>query len=583
MKPRLFRVVVPALSLAAWPLSAQEVPGREEVLGTVIRVQGQRLEVRTTAGATRTLELDSGTRYLRGGRAASPRDLRPRTRVAVEAEDVSGRWVARFVRIGVTAPRAPAGAAPARPTPSAPRQVPEPAPPAHAHGQPAPPAHGHEQPEPQAPAHEHPAQPVPSAPAVAAAEPAPDRNLFQSDMTLMAGMTAEDPMAATPMPRWHWMTTGTARLVYNRQGGLSGEEQAESSNWIMTMGQRDVGRGRLTLMMMNSLEAMTLPGAGSAQLFQTGETFEGFPIVDHQHPHDFFMNLSATWRLPLGDHGAAWLQAAVRGEPALGPTTFMHRASAGENPAAILSHHFQDSTHITDDVVTLGAGWRWLTLEGSLFHGEEPDEGRWDLDPGALDSWSARLKVRLGDGWSGQVSHGFLNEPEAFDPGDVERTTASLHYGERGDRPFAASFVWGRNRESHGTFDGFVLEGAYQLTDTDHFYLRAEQVDRDPELLIFKGGPRPARVVRLPEQQLQAADGNAEVRALTLGYLKDVRIFGDVKWLGPVRLGLGADLTVYQYESILDGAYGESPLSVHAFLRVRWGAPHGSGGHAAHH
>jgi hypothetical protein len=410
-------------------------------------------------------------------------------------------------------------------------------------------------------------------------QPAP---LFQSDMTLMAGMTPDDPMAGMAMPEWHWMTMGMARLVYNRQGGLSGGEKVESSNWAMGMGQRDLFRGRLTLMLMTSLEAATLHAGGSPQLFQTGETFRGRPLVDHQHPHDFLMNLSATWRRPLGARAAAWVQGALRGEPALGPTAFMHRASAGENPTAILSHHFQDSTHITDEVVTLGAGWRRVSVEGSVFHGKEPDEGRWDLDVGALDSWSARLKLRLGGGWSGQVSHGVLNEPEAFNPGDVKRTTASLHYGERGDRPFAASFVWGRNRETHGTFNGFLLEGAYQATAVDHFYMRGEQVDRDLDLLVFKGLPPVTRVM-LEAEEGHTLDRRIAVRALTLGYLRDLHCFDDVGPLGPVHVGLAADLTLYDSESLLDATYGESPLSVHAFLRVRWGAPHGAGGHGAHH
>jgi hypothetical protein len=433
-------------------------------------------------------------------------------------------------------------------------------------------------------AQEHQNHPPAGAPSPApSAEPAPaprapGRNLFQSDMTLMAGMTPDDPMAGMAMPRWQWMTMGTARLVYNRQGGLSGDEKVESGNWAMGMGQRDVGPGRLTLMLMSSLEAATLHAGGSPQLFQTGETFEGRPLVDAQHPHDLFMNLSATYRLPLGDHAAAWLNAGPRGEPALGPTTFMHRASAGENPTAILSHHYQDATHITDDVVTLGVGWRRLSLEASAFHGEEPDEGRWDLDFGALDSWSARLKIALGAGWTGQVSYGFLDEPEALDPGDVKRTTASLHYGERGDRPFAASFVWGRNRETHGTFDGFLVEGAYQATPADHFYARGEQADRDLDLLVFKGEPPVLRVML--EEGGQHLDRRTSVRALTLGYLRDVHRFDDVAGLGPLHVGLAADLTLYDFESLLDATYGESPLSVHAFLRVRWGAPHG--GHGAH-
>jgi hypothetical protein len=348
----------------------------------------------------------------------------------------------------------------------------------------------------------------------------------------------------------------------------------------MLMLQRDLAGGRLTFMMMNSLEPATFPEGGTPELFQTGEAFNGQPLVDHQHPHDFFMNLSATYRHPVGA-GAIWLQLAPVGEPALGPVAFMHRASAGENPAAILSHHFQDSTHITDDVLTAGAGWRGISVEASAFHGQEPDEGRWDIDPGPLDSWSARLKLRLGGGWSGQVSHGVLHEPEALNPGDVRRTTASLHYGERGEGPFAASFVWGRNREAHGTFNGFLLEGAYQATAVDQFYLRGEQVDRDLDLLVFKGGPPVTRVTVEGESPL-VLDRRATVRALTLGYLRDVLRVDGVRGLGPLRAGLGADLTLYQFESLLDATYGESPLSVHAFLRVRWGAPHGHhGGHAA--
>jgi hypothetical protein len=259
----------------------------------------------------------------------------------------------------------------------------------------------------------------------------------------------------------------------------------------------------------------------------------------------------------------------------------MHRASAGENPTAILSHHFQDSTHITDSVVTAGFGWRRLTLEGSLFHGQEPDEGRWNLDPGALDSWSARLKVRLGAGWSGQVSHGVLNEPEALNPGDVKRTTASLHHGERGQGPFAATLSWGRNQETHGTFDGFLVEGAWQATAVDHFYVRGEQADRDLDLLVFKGGQPVTRVTLLGDDE--GLDRRIAIRALTVGYLRDLHRFPAPSWLGPVHVGIGADLTVYQFETLLEATYG-TPASVHAFLRVRWGVPHGAhgAGHGGH-
>jgi hypothetical protein len=413
--------------------------------------------------------------------------------------------------------------------------------------------------------------------AVLAAE---ERTLFQSDMTLMAGMTPRDPMAGVPLPRWQWMTMGVGRLQYNHQDGPSGDWAVESPNWLMGMGQRDVGPGRLTLMLMMSVEPLTLKDAGSPQLFQAGETFEGRPLVDYQHPHDLFMNLSATWRAPLGGRGAWWIQLAPRGEPALGPTAFMHRASAGENPAAVLGHHFQDATHITDSVITVGVGRDRVTLEGSVFHGEEPDEDRWDLDPGPLDSASARLKADLGGGWTAQVSHGYLADPEALEEGDVRRTTASLHYKERGEGPFAASLVWGRSREDHGDFDGWLVEGAWQVTGVDQFYGRAEQVDRDLHLLVEKAAV---------EDHEHPGAGHEEnivaVRAFTFGYLRELKKFSPVRWLDEVAVGLGGDVTLFDYPLSLTGAYGDSPLGVHAFLRLRWGRPHGAGhgAHAVHH
>ena len=159
------------------------------------------------------------------------------------------------------------------------------------------------------------------------------------------------------------------------------------------------------------------------------------------------MNLSATYRQQVGARSAYWIQLAPVGEPALGPTAFMHRASAGENPTAPLGHHWEDSTHIAADVITVGYGWRSLSIEGSVFHGAEPDEERWGIDSGRLDSASGRLWLRPGGGWSGQVSYGFLKNPEIQHPGDVRRLTASIDYGAAGDGPFAAMLLWGRNAE----------------------------------------------------------------------------------------------------------------------------------------
>src|SRR6266542_6459687 len=175
-------------------------------------------------------------------------------------------------------------------TPASPTAVPAPAQTPHAgHGTP-PPQHG-----------EHGQMDM----GMEMEEKPPERNLFQSDMTLMTGMTPRDQMAGMAMPGWHLMVLGVARLSYNHQGGRSGDNALESSNWNMLHLAHDLGRGRLSLMMMNSLEPWTFEKRGSPELFQTGESFRGRPLVDHQHPHDFFMNLSATYRLPFASDGAA--------------------------------------------------------------------------------------------------------------------------------------------------------------------------------------------------------------------------------------------------------------------------------------
>jgi hypothetical protein len=393
---------------------------------------------------------------------------------------------------------------------------------------------------------------------------ASDHNLFQSDMSLMTGMTPHDPMAGMAMPGWHLLVMGVGRLGYNHQGGRSGDEAFESSNWNMIHLAHDLGPGRLTLMLMNSLEPWTFEKHGSPELFQTGESYRGRPLVDHQHPHDFFMNLSATYRLSLGTDAAAWFQLAPVGEPVIGPTAFMHRASSGENPTAPLGHHWQDSSHISFNVVTAGFGWNTVSVEGSAFHGAEPDEDRWDIEGGSIDSAAGRVKLRLANGWSAQVSHAFLHEPEATQPGDLHRTTASVHYGAEGDRPFAATLLWGRDDEAHGVSDSVLLEAAYQVTRADHVYGRAEWVEKDRRLLQFKGADvSPA--IDVPEI--------ARIGALTLGYLRDFVLER------ALRVGAGADLTAYSFPSGLKPAYGD-PISAHVFLRVRWGQPHGTMDHS---
>src|SRR5207302_5783252 len=162
----------------------------------------------------------------------------------------------------------------------------------------------------------------------------------------------------------------------------------------MPMLQHDVGnKGRLTLRAMFSLEPATMTGRYYPELFQQGETAFGRPINDGQHPHDLFMEIAAIYDLKLREDTLLTFYGAPMGDPAIGPTAYPHRASASEDPIAALGHHLQYSTHIADDVITAGLTYKLARLEASGFHGREPDEFRWDIDSGKIDSWSTRVTV----------------------------------------------------------------------------------------------------------------------------------------------------------------------------------------------
>ena len=151
-------------------------------------------------------------------------------------------------------------------------------------------------------------------------------------------------------------------------------------------------------------------------------------------------------------------------------------------PQATLSHHVQDSTHIANEVLTAALVRRSFRIEASGFHGAEPNENRWNIDYGAIDSWASRLTWTPGDNWTGQVSVGRLTHPEAAEPGDVVRSTASLTY----NRPltngnWASSLIWGRNHktaEQHN-LNSYLAESVYQFKGMNYVTGRFELVDKD--------------------------------------------------------------------------------------------------------
>jgi hypothetical protein len=237
---------------------------------------------------------------------------------------------------------------------------------------------------------------------------------------------------------WEVMIHGNAfaQFIYepgerHRTGGFD-NEQFSSANWGMLMGRRYLGRGRVGLRAMVSVEPWTVDRCGFLNFLATGEMCEGDQIHDRQHPHDVFMELAGDYDARLRGTLRWQIYAGLSGEPALGPAGFPHRLSATPNPIAPITHHWLDSTHVTFGLVTIGVSERRWKAEVSAFNGREPDDARADLDLAPLDSWSGRFTVLASPRLALQVSAGHLREAEAdFPPqprSDLTRGTASATY-----------------------------------------------------------------------------------------------------------------------------------------------------------
>lgn len=356
---------------------------------------------------------------------------------------------------------------------------------------------------------------------------------------------------------WMFMFHGEAFLNDIQQSGPRGADKLFSTNWLMPMAQRRLANGTLTLRAMLSLEPATVSQRRYPELFQLGETAYGLPIVDGQHPHNFFMELAALYDYKLGENALLSFYAAPMGDPALGPIAYPHRASASEDPIAPLGHHLQDSTHISADVVTVGLTYRTFRLEASGFHGREPNEHRWEIDSGAVDSWSTRLTMNRGQNWSFQYSIAQLHSPEQpFPSEDLRRMTASLMY----NRPlrqgnWASMILWGRNQSllDGNVGNGYLLESTLQFLRRNYVWTRIENVDRTNELLLGEN-PLPPDFTERYFTRLQA---------YTAGYDREVGHFPHLS------TAFGAQITWYGVPDVLQPIYGSHPLGGIVFLRVR--------------
>jgi hypothetical protein len=374
---------------------------------------------------------------------------------------------------------------------------------------------------------------------------------------------AADPHAGHQMPagqataaessEWMLMQDGVIYGLFNQQGGPRGGREFVVPNWWMGMATKEKGRHTFGLNAMFSLDPATVGDAGYREIFQVGEALDGKPLIDHQHPHDFVMQLAASWRMSFGDKSSLTFAGGPAGEPTLGPVAFMHRASAAGLVLAPLGHHTFDSTHISYGVVTAAFERGPVTFEASAFNGREPDEHRWNVDFGAMDSVAARIWFRPNEAWEAQVSTGFLREPEELVPGDARRTTASISWLRQRESDLKAVTVgYGVNsahdERRHGLFGEFSVERG-----RNSFSGRVEFQQVETEVLLTG---------EIPADEDHAA-APATVAAVTLGGARRLLVWKG--WEGAI----GAHVTFYGVPNVLEVTHSSRPVSFQVFLRLR--------------
>ena len=355
-----------------------------------------------------------------------------------------------------------------------------------------------------------------------------------------------------------WMLMGHARLnaIEDWQQGPRGDRETYLSGMLMGVARRavhDDGDGGGDLL---QLRAMFSPDPfngkrGLPLLLQTGETADGqTPLVDRQHPHDLVMELSASYAHALTARDSIYLYAGLPGEPAFGPPAFMHRQSIADSPEPPISHHWLDSTHIVFGVVTAGVvheGWK---LEVSRFRGREPDQYRFNIETGPLDSTAARLSWNPARALALQVSWADVMHPEQLRPDENQRkwsASAIVTKALPESHWWSTTVAWGRRSAESGWLDAVAVESALNAGRSWTLFARGERIDND-ELPPLGG------VAGMP---------------YTVGKVS-VGAVHDFPYSGHIRFGVGGLFALNFVPAALESAYGgRTPKGVMLFLRLK--------------
>ena len=355
---------------------------------------------------------------------------------------------------------------------------------------------------------------------------------------------------------WSLMAHGTLLLDYAQTGGRRGDDKLFVAGHIMGVAARDLSPAdRLQFRLAVSPDPVMGP-RGYPLLFAAGETADGkTQLIDRQHPHDLFSELSASLSHRLGERASVFVYGGLPGEPAFGPPAYIHRLSIMDDSEAPISHHWLDSTHISFGVVTAGLVVGSVKAEVSRYKGREPDQHRYDIESPKFDSTAARLSWNPTPELALQASWTFLRSPEALAADENQRrvSLSALYTRKVGDDGFwATTLAWGRRTEDgpYGAgphLDAFVAETALHPDARWTLFARAERIDTD---------------------ELLPAPGEIHGAVFTVGKVSGGAI-RDFRVLSHLSVGVGAVASRNFVDSGLDAAYGGDRWSGMGFVRLK--------------
>lgn len=143
--------------------------------------------------------------------------------------------------------------------------------------------------------------------------------------------------------------------------------------------------GVLSFDAMLSAEPYTLDNCGYTHILASDPNCASSPR-DIQAAHPLLMRASVSVQ-----KGALLASAALAGEPALGPATYMHRTSARFDPIAPYTDHLTNAYHAAYSVFTLGVASSRFGAAASAFDTRERHSEPKAIDPAMPDAGSLRL------------------------------------------------------------------------------------------------------------------------------------------------------------------------------------------------